>query len=42
MVVTNMEYAENETTELKPIYVDDIKKEIIAFANTFGGTFILG
>ena len=42
MVVTNMEYAENETTELKPIYVDDIKKEIIAFANTFGGTIYIG
>lgn len=37
-----MDYAENETTELKSIYVDDIKKEIIAFANTFGGTIYIG
>lgn len=42
IVVTNMNYAENETTELKSIYVDDIKKEIIAFANTFGGTIYVG
>ena len=37
-----MDYAENETTELKSIYVDDIKKEIIAFANAFGGTIYIG
>lgn len=37
-----MDYVENETTELKSIYVDDIKKEIIAFANTFGGTIYVG
>ena len=42
IVATNMDYAENETTELKSIYVDDIKKEIIAFANTFGGTIYIG
>lgn len=29
---------ENETVELKRQYIDDIKKEIIAFANTLGGT----
>lgn len=42
IVVTDMDYVENETTELKSIYVDDIKKEIIAFANTFGGTIYVG
>lgn len=31
-----MAYIESETVELKEIVVDDIKKEIIAFANTRG------
>ena len=29
---------ENKTTEFKREYVDDIKKTIIAFANSDGGT----
>lgn len=32
---------ENETVELKRQYIDDIKKEIIAFANTKGGTIYM-
>ena len=34
--------SENETTELKEIVVDDIKKEIIAFANCGGGRLYVG
>ncbi len=37
-----MKYYESETIELKSIYVDDIKKEIIAFANCVGGTIYIG
>ena len=37
-----MGYLRNEITELKSIYADDIKKEIIAFANTIGGTVYIG
>ena len=37
-----MTYTESETVELKEIVVDDIKKEIIAFANTKGGTVYVG
>lgn len=37
-----MNFAESETIELKSIYVADIKKEIIAFANTRGGTIYIG
>ncbi|MEG1603494.1 MAG: ATP-binding protein, partial [Cloacibacillus sp.] len=33
---------ENETTELKREYVDDIKKTVIAFANTNGGVIYIG
>ncbi|MEI7463650.1 MAG: RNA-binding domain-containing protein [Candidatus Taylorbacteria bacterium] len=33
---------ENSTTELKREIVDDIKKEIVAFANTAGGTIFVG
>lgn len=33
---------ENENTEFKQTYVDDIYKEIIAFANTDGGTVFVG
>ena len=33
---------ENKTTEFKQEYVDDIKKTIIAFANTDGGTLYIG
>lgn len=37
-----MPYRESETVELKSVVVDDIKKEIIAFANTDGGTLYIG
>lgn len=33
-----MTFQESETLELKEIVVEDIKKEIIAFANSAGGT----
>lgn len=33
---------ESETVEFKSQYVEDIKKEIIAFANTNGGTLYIG
>lgn len=37
-----MLFQESESVELKEIYVDDIRKEIIAFANTNGGTLYVG
>ena len=37
-----MTYRESETVELKSIVVDDIKKEIIAFANSDGGKLYVG
>ena len=37
-----MTYQESETVELKETYVEDIRKEIIAFANTNGGTLYIG
>ena len=37
-----MIFAESETVELKSVYVDDIKKEIIAFANSHGGSVFVG
>ena len=37
-----MLYQESETVELKSVVVDDIKKEIIAFANSDGGTLYIG
>ncbi len=37
-----MFFSESETAELKSIYVDDVKKEIVAFANTHGGTLYIG
>lgn len=37
-----MLYQESETVELKEVYVDDIRKEIIAFANSNGGTLYVG
>lgn len=37
-----MQYQESETTELKSIFVDEINKEIIAFANTDGGILYIG
>ncbi len=37
-----MKFRETETVELKSIVTDDIKKEIIAFANCDGGTIYVG
>lgn len=37
-----MTFQESETIELKEIVVEDIKKEIIAFANSNGGTVYIG
>lgn len=37
-----MKLYESETIELKEIYTPDLKKEIIAFANTNGGTIYVG
>ena len=37
-----MRFRETETAELKSIVLDDIKKEIIAFANCDGGTVYVG
>lgn len=37
-----MRFQETETVELKSIMMDDLKKEIIAFANCDGGTIYVG
>ena len=37
-----MFFSENENVEYKSIYVEDVKKEIIAFANTRGGKIYIG
>lgn len=37
-----MFFRENETVDLKEVVVDDIKKEIIAFANCNGGKLYIG
>lgn len=37
-----MRYEENEKTELKRELTDSIKKEVIAFANTHGGSIYIG
>ncbi|RDU22972.1 RNA-binding domain-containing protein [Anaerosacchariphilus polymeriproducens] len=37
-----MKLYESETVELKEIYTSDLKKEIVAFANTNGGTIYVG
>lgn len=37
-----MELIENEFCELKSILTKDIKKEIVAFANTAGGKIYIG
>ncbi|QSX05597.1 putative DNA binding domain-containing protein [Sedimentibacter sp. zth1] len=37
-----MRLYESETVELKEIYTFDLKKEIVAFANTNGGTIYIG
>ena len=38
----NMELYESEIIELKEIYTTDLKKEIVSFANTNGGTIYIG
>ena len=37
-----MPYQESETVELKAVVVDEVKKEIIAFANSDGGKLYIG
>jgi len=37
-----MYFTESENVELKSVYVEDVKKEVIAFANTHGGTIYIG
>ena len=37
-----MIFQESETVELKEVILDDIKKEIIAFANCNGGKLYVG
>jgi len=37
-----MKMYENENIELKEIYTPDLKKEVVAFANTNGGTIYIG
>lgn len=37
-----MQFSESETVELKSVYVEDVKKEIVAFANTRGGSIYIG
>lgn len=37
-----MRMNESETIELKEIYTPDLKKEVVAFANTNGGTIFIG
>lgn len=37
-----MDFKESEVVELKEVVTDDIKKEIIAFANSAGGTLYIG
>lgn len=37
-----MDYRESYTTELKEAINSDFKKEVIAFANTYGGEIYVG
>jgi ATP-dependent DNA helicase RecG len=37
-----MRMYESETIELKEVYTSDLKKEVVAFANTNGGTIYIG
>lgn len=37
-----MKFIENEVIELKEAFTADIKKEVVAFANTIGGTIYVG
>ena len=40
--VSKLEYRESETVELKEGVVDEIKKKVVAFANSNGGTLYVG
>jgi ATP-dependent DNA helicase RecG len=40
--IKQIENGENLTTEFKREYTEDIKKTVIAFANTAGGTLYIG
>ncbi len=37
-----MRFQESQSVELKALYTPDLKKEIVAFANTNGGTIYIG
>lgn len=37
-----MKFYESETVELKEVFTDDIKKEVIAMANSYGGVLYIG
>lgn len=37
-----MSLYESESVELKEVYTPDVKKEVVAFANTKGGTIYIG
>jgi len=37
-----MLFQESDSVEFKETYIDDVRKEIIAFANTNGGTLYVG
>lgn len=38
----NMSMFESENIELKEVYTPELKKEVVAFANTNGGTIYIG
>lgn len=42
MITMSYKYRETEYVELKVKYIEDVRKEIIAFANTAGGTLYIG
>ena len=37
-----MSLSESESVELKEVYTPEVKKEVVAFANTNGGTIYIG
>lgn len=38
----NMKFEESSSVELKSEYIEDVKKEVVAFANSQGGTIYIG
>ena len=38
----NMKFEESSSVELKSEYVEDVKKDVVAFANSQGGTIYIG